>query len=61
MVAARILLNILCALFIVCLYSQADIKEELYEIAIVEEKVMMPMRDGIRLSTNIYRPKTEMV
>ena len=59
MVVARILLNILCALFIVCLYSQVDIKEELYEIAIVEEKVMMPMRDGIRLSTNIYRPKTE--
>ena len=32
--------------------------EQLLEIAIVEEMVMMPMRDGIRLATNIYRPKT---
>jgi uncharacterized protein len=26
-------------------------------IAIIEQKVMMPMRDGIRLATDIYRPK----
>jgi putative CocE/NonD family hydrolase len=31
--------------------------EKLKEIAIVEHKVMMPMRDGIRLATDIYRPK----
>jgi len=29
------------------------------EIAIIEQKVMMPMRDGIRLATDIYRPKSE--
>jgi putative CocE/NonD family hydrolase len=29
------------------------------EIAIVEQKVMMPMRDGVRLATDIYRPKTD--
>nr|WP_235298330.1 CocE/NonD family hydrolase [Portibacter marinus] len=29
------------------------------EIAIVDQKVMMPMRDGIRLATDIYRPKTD--
>ncbi len=30
---------------------------ELHEIAVVDRKVMMPMRDGIRLATDIYRPK----
>ena len=39
-------------------YSQEKIRKQLEEIAIIDEKVMMPMRDGIRLSTNIYRPKT---
>lgn len=32
-------------------------ERELHEIAIVERKVMMPMRDGVRLATDIYRPK----
>lgn len=36
-----------------------DIIKKLEEIAIVEEKVMMPMRDGIRLATDIFRPKTD--
>jgi putative CocE/NonD family hydrolase len=31
--------------------------EELLEVAIVEEMVMMPMRDGVRLATHVYRPK----
>ena len=39
-------------------YAQENIKEKLLKIAIIEEKVMMPMRDGIRLSTDIYRPKS---
>jgi uncharacterized protein len=34
-----------------------DILKKLKEIAIIEQKVMMPMRDGIRLCTDIYRPK----
>ncbi len=34
-----------------------DLENELQSIAIVERKVMMPMRDGIRLATDIYRPK----
>jgi len=33
--------------------------EELNEIAIIDQKVMMPMRDGVRLATDIYRPKTD--
>jgi uncharacterized protein len=32
-------------------------ENELQSIAIVERKVMMPMRDGTRLATDIYRPK----
>ncbi len=39
--------------------SQEDILGQLSDIAIVEEKVMMPMRDGIRLATDIYRPKAD--
>ncbi len=39
-------------------YSQENIRKQLEEIAIIDEKIMMPMRDGKRLSTNIYRPKT---
>jgi len=41
------------------LQAQNDIKEKILEIAILEEKVMMPMRDGVRLATDIYRPKTD--
>ena len=39
--------------------AQNSIKEKILEIATIEEKVMMPMRDGIRLATDIYIPKTE--
>lgn len=39
--------------------SQSDAFSRLEEIAIIEQKVMMPMRDGIRLATDIYRPKTD--
>jgi len=39
--------------------AQDDILVKLQEIAIIDQKVMMPMRDGIRLATDIYRPITE--
>lgn len=39
--------------------EENDILTQLEEIAIIDQKVMMPMRDGIRLATDIYRPKTE--
>src|ERR1700730_10988967 len=32
-------------------------EKELESIAIIERKVMVPMRDGVRLATDIYRPK----
>lgn len=50
------------ACFFVCIsaiQSQQDILEKLNDIAIVDQKVMMPMRDGIRLATDIYRPKAD--
>ena len=33
------------------------LEQELQDIAIVERRVMIPMRDGVRLATDIYRPK----
>ena len=41
------------------LHAQDKTLQELEEIAIVDQKIMMPMRDGIRLATDIYRPKTD--
>ena len=38
--------------------AQDDILKKLSEIAIVDQKVMVPMRDGIRLATDVYRPKS---
>ncbi|NNE02473.1 MAG: CocE/NonD family hydrolase [Eudoraea sp.] len=39
--------------------AQGTVLDKLEEIAIIDQKVMMPMRDGIRLATDIYRPKTD--
>ncbi len=36
-----------------------DYKAELEKIAVIDQKVMMPMRDGVRLCSDIYRPKTD--
>tara|TARA_R110002050_G_scaffold76485_2_gene163281 strand:- start:200 stop:2068 length:1869 start_codon:yes stop_codon:yes gene_type:complete len=54
-----ILLILLVLVGITKARAQEDILEKLSEIAIIEEKVMMPMRDGKRLATDIYRPKTD--
>lgn len=51
---------LICFLFISHdLRSQVSILQKLEEIAIIDQKVMMPMRDSIRLATDIYRPKTD--
>src|SRR5213592_2363081 len=34
-----------------------ETENELQSLAVVERKVMMPMPDGVRLATDIYRPK----
>ncbi len=39
------------------LQAQKDVFQELEELAIIDQKRMVPMRDGIRLATDIYRPK----
>jgi putative CocE/NonD family hydrolase len=41
------------------LNSQQNILSKIHEIATIEQKVMIPMRDGVRLSTDIYVPKTD--
>ncbi|MBK5257377.1 MAG: CocE/NonD family hydrolase, partial [Vicinamibacteria bacterium] len=37
--------------------KRLDIEKELQSIAIVERKMLIPMRDGVRLATDVYRPK----
>lgn len=39
------------------LERRARVRAELDAVAIIDRKVMMPMRDGVRLATDIYRPK----
>ncbi len=34
-----------------------QIEKELQEVAIIDRKVMVPMRDGKRMAADIYRPK----
>ncbi|GAG09735.1 unnamed protein product, partial [marine sediment metagenome] len=41
------------------IFGQDDILQKLDSIAVIERKVMMPMRDGVRLDTDIIRPKTD--
>ncbi|MGC9345000.1 MAG: CocE/NonD family hydrolase, partial [Bacteroidales bacterium] len=38
--------------------AQENILDQLKEIAIIDQKIMMPMCDGIKLATDIFRPKT---
>ena len=37
---------------------RVDTERELQSLAVVQRKVMMPMRDGVRLATDVYVPKT---
>ncbi len=36
-----------------------DVLRELEAIAVVDQKLMVPMRDGVRLATDVYRPRTD--
>jgi len=55
----RIVFVLFSCLFLQHLSAQdtAAIYRKLDSIAIIDQKVMMPMRDGVRLATDIYRPK----
>jgi putative CocE/NonD family hydrolase len=50
---------LVCIIITQSIFAQdtALIYRRLDSIAVIDQKVMMPMRDGIRLSTDIYRPK----
>src|SRR5258708_2563156 len=37
--------------------QRVQTEKELESVATIDRKVMMPMRDGVRLATDIYRPK----
>ena len=39
--------------------SQDDILSKINKIGTLEQKVMMPMRDGVRLATDIYIPRSD--
>ncbi len=58
-------LKILCSFFIISFFSSQNLDAQVAiegmekEDIIVDQKVMMPMRDGVRLCSDIYRPKTK--
>jgi putative CocE/NonD family hydrolase len=54
----RIVFVLFSCLFLQHLSAQdtAAIYRKLDSIAVIDQKVMMPMRDGVRLATDIYRP-----
>lgn len=54
-------LIILSVVFIITIPSEAQQEwvDSLKSSAIIEQKLMVPMRDGIRLATDVYRPKTD--
>ncbi|MGD8320746.1 MAG: CocE/NonD family hydrolase [Gemmatimonadota bacterium] len=39
--------------------TQQDVRSLLEANAIIEQKVMVPMRDGTRMAADVYRPKTD--
>ena len=55
----KFLIVVISTLFLQQLTAQDTllIYRRLDSIAIINQKVMMPMRDGVRLATDIYRPK----
>ncbi|HEY6547678.1 MAG TPA: CocE/NonD family hydrolase [Vicinamibacteria bacterium] len=38
--------------------KRLDTEQELQSLAVVDRKLMVPMRDGVRLATDVYRPKS---
>jgi len=36
---------------------RVQVEQDLERVATIERKVMVPMRDGVRLATDVYRPK----
>ena len=38
------------------LQAQQEVLEELRQVAIIDEKIMVPIRDGVRLATDVFPP-----
>ncbi len=54
----RALLLCLCLVLAKAAFAQtSDAYQALEKVATIEQKMMVPMRDGIRLATDVYRPK----
>jgi len=61
-ISKYVIFPFICIIFFSLLspvYAQDDILDKLESIAIVKQKIMVPMRDGVRLATDVYRPKTD--
>ena len=56
---ASLISLVVCSAALAVQQSPTDYRAQLEEIAVVDQKVMMPMRDGVRLCTDIYRPKSD--
>ena len=39
--------------------ARNDMEKELASVAVIERKLMVPMRDGKRMATDVYRPKDQ--
>ncbi len=57
-IACRLIVGCIILLATVPVVTAQEELEALEAIAVIEQKVMVPMRDGIGLATDIYRPKT---
>lgn len=56
--ASVVLLVGLCALAS-GLRAQQDVRSLLEANAVVQQKIMVPMRDGVRMAADVYRPRTD--
>ncbi|SVB62335.1 uncharacterized protein METZ01_LOCUS215189, partial [marine metagenome] len=54
-----LMVSAMCCALVPPVLAQDDILKQLESIAVIDQKIMMPMRDGVRLATDVYRPKTE--
>jgi putative CocE/NonD family hydrolase len=53
------IIAVICSTLVSPTVAQDDVRKQLESIAVIEQKIMVPMRDGVRLATDVYRPKTD--
>ncbi|HIB71185.1 MAG TPA: CocE/NonD family hydrolase [Candidatus Marinimicrobia bacterium] len=54
-----LMVSIMCCALVLPVLAQDDILKQLESIAVIDQKIMVPMRDGVRLATDVFRPQTE--